>query len=291
MARFSFDRGFIIPALITPYKSDGSLNLVALEQLVDALISEGVKGFYVSGSTGEAFLQTVEERKAIASTVAQKAKGKAHVIFHVGSIATHQAVELAKFAQDIGIDEISSLPPFYYKFSKEEITNYYEAILDSCSKPLIIYNIPVLTGISMTNTCPHLFEHPNVSGIKHTTSDFYEFRNLKTKYPHLTLFSGFDEMGLAGLSMGSDGMIGSTFNYQAKLFFDLVESYKSGDTLKALSLQDKANKTISTILSTGLYNSIRYLITKKYGIDVGESRKPFAPLTKESKAILDQLPI
>lgn len=291
MASTHFDRGVVIPALITPFKNDGSLNLKALEQLVALLINEGCKAFYVSGSTGEAFLQTPQERKEVIACVCNACKGKAHVIFQTGAISTDQAVDMAKFATEQGVQELSSLPPFYYKFSGLEIEAYYREIMETTGKPMIIYNIPFLTGVSMTQACPQLLKHPQVSGIKHTTSDFFELRKLQTEYPNLTLFSGFDEMALAGLSMGANGLIGSTYNYQADTFFKIVNAFQSGNIQEALFFQDQANKTIKTILSVGLYNSVRYLVTKKYGIDVGVSRKPFAPLSDEAKQILDQLEI
>lgn len=291
MEKFQFNRGVVIPALITPFKNDGSLNLKALEQLVEALIQEGCKAFYVSGSTGEAFLQTPQERKEVVACVCSACKGKAHVIFQAGAISTDQAVDMAKFAVAQGVEELSSLPPFYYKFSGNEIEAYYREIMEATGKPMIIYNIPFLTGVSMTQACPELLKSPQISGIKHTTSDFFELRKLQIEHPNLTLFSGFDEMALAGLSMGAKGLIGSTYNYQAKTFFKMVEAFQAGKMQEALLFQDQANKTIKTILSTGLYNSVRYLVTKKYGIDVGISRKPFAPLSDEAKRILDQLEI
>lgn len=289
MEKYHFDRGVVIPALITPFHEDSSLNFKALEQLIDLLIQEGCRAFYVSGSTGEAFLQTPQERKEVIACVCNACKGKAHVIFQTGAISTDQAVDMAQFAVSQGVDELSSLPPFYYKFSGAEIEAYYREIMNATSKPMIIYNIPFLTGVSITQACPQLLNHPQISGIKHTTSDFYELRKLQTEYPHLTLFSGFDEMALAGLSMGAGGLIGSTYNYQAKTFFKMVEAYKAGNMEEALFYQDKANATIKTILSIGLYNSVRYLVTRKYGIEVGSSRKPFAPLSDEAKKILDNL--
>lgn len=282
-------KGTIIPALITPYNKDESINFKALEQLIDAHLAEGVKAFYVSGSTGEAFLQTVEERKAIIETVCGHTNKRAHIIFQTGAISTAQAIDMAKFAAKCGIDEISSLAPFYYKFSPQEISAYYQEVMEAAAKPMIIYNIPFLTGVSMLTSCPELFKHPGVSAVKHTTPDFFELRKLREQFPDLTLYSGFDEMALAGLSMGADGLIGSTYNYQAKIFMQLMSEYKAGKVDQALATQDKANESIKMIIRLGLYNSVRYLIQRKHGIDVGVSRKPFMPITKEAKKELDTL--
>lgn len=287
----NIDRGTVIPALITPYNDNGSINHKALEQLIDALIGEGIKAFYVSGSTGEAFLQTPEERKAIIETVTGHTAGRAHVMFHAGAISTEQACDMAKFAAECGIDEVSSLAPFYYKFTSKEILAYYRAVMDACDKPMVIYNIPFLTGVSMLETVPELFTDPRVSGVKHTTSNFYELRLLRQRFPELTLYSGFDEQAMAGLSMGADGLIGSTYNYQAETFIKLDEAVKAGKNDEALALQDKANVSIGKILEHGIYNSVRYLVQKKYGINTGTSRAPFQPLSEEAKKDLDTLSV
>lgn len=143
----------------------------------------------------------------------------------------------------------------------------------------------------MPEACPALFSDPRVSAVKQTTSNFFELRQLHERFPNLTLYSGFDEMALAGLSMGADGMIGSTYNYQAERFLNLHRLYRQGKPDEALALQDQANQSIQLLLKFGLYNSVRYLVTRKHGIDVGPSRKPFAPLSDEAKNALDQLPL
>lgn len=128
----------IIPALITPYTKEGKINEKSLEKLVKLNLDKGVNGFYVGGSTAEAFMLSLEERKYLLDIVSDTAKGQATIINHVGCISTDEAIELAKHAEKVGADAISAIPPFYYKFSYEEIKNHYLDIVNSVNLPMII---------------------------------------------------------------------------------------------------------------------------------------------------------
>ena len=106
----------IYPALLTPFKKDGTVNHEALRQLIRMNMDKGVTGFYVCGSTAEAFLLDTATRKELLETVVDEVNGKCKVIAHVGTISQNTAVELAQHAAKCGADAISSIPPFYYGF-------------------------------------------------------------------------------------------------------------------------------------------------------------------------------
>ena len=111
--------------------------------LVEYLLDIGVDGFYLTGSTGEGFLMDETERKKVVEVVIDQVKDRVPVIVHVGAISTKISVELAKHAYEAGAAAVSSVPPFYYKFSFDEIYNYYKDISDATPLPLIIYSIPL----------------------------------------------------------------------------------------------------------------------------------------------------
>lgn len=113
-------------------------------------IKKGVDGFYVGGSTGEAFLLSREERKYILDIVKEVGKGKCKIISHIGCIGTDHAIELAEHAKRVGVDAISAIPPFYYKFSFKEIKNYYFDIVNQVDMLMIVYNFPALSGVELT---------------------------------------------------------------------------------------------------------------------------------------------
>ena len=278
----------IIPAMVTPFDKNGAVNTDSIKKLINVLINENADGFYVCGSTGESLLLSLDERKLILDTVIEAVNGRVPAVTQVGCIATHQAVELAKHAKQAGADAISSLPPFYYKFSGAELEAYYKAIMDASDLPMIVYNIPALTGVNMFSQCPNLFKDERVYGVKHTTTDLYQMSMFKELNPNLKLYFGSDEQMIAGLSMGADGAIGSTFNFQCKETVALYRTLQKNDFAAGLPLQKKLNEAITLILETGLYNSIKYIIEKKYGFPMGECRKPFGSLPDSEKAKLNR---
>jgi N-acetylneuraminate lyase len=276
----------IIPALITPFTLDGKIDDKALQQLVRMNLDKGVNGFYVGGSTGEAFLLSMEERKHILEVVSQEAKGKATIIAHIGSIATDHAIELGRHAADLGVDAVSSIPPFYYKFSLPEIKSYYLDIVEAVNAPMILYNFPALTGVTLTNeNVGDLLAHERIVGVKHTSFDLHQLQRMLELNPGLTVFNGHDEIFLAGLSMGARSAIGSTYNFMAEKFISILKFFKNGQMEEALRLQAEANAIIDVLIKVGVFQGIRAAL-ELMGLPCGECRRPFKKLTEEEKSML-----
>lgn len=281
--------GGIIPALITPFEESGAVSESSLRKLVDRDIDAGVGGFYVGGSTGEAFLLTVEERRRIIEIVVDEAGGRVPIIYHVGSISTDEAVALARHGAKVGADAISAIPPFYYKFSFAEIKAHYYELADATDLPFIVYNFPAFSGVDLdTARAGELFAHSNIAGIKHTSKDLYMLERMKTRFPDVTILNGHDEVLLSALIAGADGAVGSTYNVLARIFVELSAAFHSGDIARARSLQTEANEMIQVFIEAGNYPSLKYLLTR-LGIPCGTCRKPFAPLTDDAKRSLDRL--
>ena len=273
----------IFPALITPFDERDEINFDVLRVLMERLISQGVKGFYVDGSTGEAFLLSFAERKALLSGAAEINAGRATMIAQIGCISTKQAIELAKHAEQCGYHAVSSVAPFYFKFSFEEIRRYYYAIADAVSIPVILYNIPGLSGVNLSVEQMACFlRDPQFIGVKHTSSDYFAMRQLKTAFPDKVIFNGFDETFLAGLSMGADGAIGSTYNFMADTFIRIQSLFDEGRIAEAAALQEKADKVIAVLCRYGVIPGVKAILTKM-GIPAGVSRAPFADLTDAQK--------
>ena len=251
-----------------------------------------VDGLYVGGSTGENFMISTEEKKRIFKIVKDEAKDQIKLIAQVGSINVYESVELAKFATALGYDAISAVTPFYYKFSFNEIKDYYNTIINSVNNRLIIYSIPFLTGVDMTvEQFGELFENEKIIGVKFTAADFYLLERLRKAYPNHLIYAGFDEMMLPATVLGVDGAIGSTFNVngiRARQIFDLA---RDGKIEEAREIQHITNDLISAILSNGLYATLKELL-KLNGVDAGYCRKPMALTTeaqvKEAKNIFDK---
>lgn len=278
----------IFPALVTPFNKDGRVNEEALRKIVRLNLGKGIKGFYVGGSTGEAFLLTLEERKYILDIVTDEAKGKCTLISHIGCISTGQAIELGKHADKVGVDAVSSIPPFYYNFSFNEIKSYYYDIVNNVDLPMFIYNFPAFSGVTLNSTnLKEFICDDRFIGVKHTSYDLYQLQQMKSLDERLVLFNGHDEVFLAGLSMRADGAIGSTYNFMAEKFIRINELYNEHRVDEAQKIQIEANEIIKALIKVGVLPGVKYALELQ-GIECGDCRKPFKTLTDEDKSLLKE---
>ena len=170
--------GGVIPAMLTCFDGNGDFDSKAQRALTDFLIDSGVGALYLTGSTGEAFLMEEKVRKEVVETVIDEAEGRVPVIVHVGDIGTKKTMDYARHADASGAAAISSVPPFYWKFKKDEIVSYYRDVSESVSIPMIVYNI-ALAGLVDFNTIKELAALENVKGIKYTATTHNEILRIK----------------------------------------------------------------------------------------------------------------
>jgi len=288
----------VIPALITPFNEDESINEKGMRQLVDHLISKGVNGLYLTGSTGEGFLMTPDERKQVVAMVIDQVAGRIPVMVHVGAIGTRISIDLAKQAEAAGADVISSVPPFYWKFSDDSIYNYYKDITEATNLPMVVYNIP-LAGLVGYDQIKRFADIDGVEGIKFTATTHFEIMRMKEEIgKDFMIYSGCDEMSFSGLSFGADGLIGSFYNLMPEVFINIYKAMEDGDYNAAEEHQKIANALILHCTSGNYVGMMKRALTWM-GIDGGYCRKPFINLTpadedelkKGFKAIKDQYSI
>ena len=275
----------IYTALLTPFDSNDNINEDALVQLIRHNIKLGVQGFYVGGSTAEAFLLSTEERKKIMA-ISKAAAGDKKLIAHIGSISEKEALELALYAKELGYDAISSVAPFYYKFSFEEIKNYYYRLAEKSGMPMVVYHFPAFSGVNMgMKEISTFLEDDRFIGIKFTSNDFFTMEQVRAKFPGKLIFNGYDEMMLAGLSMGADGGIGSTYNFMADKFVKIRELFAAGEIAAAQKLQQEANRIITILCQIGVMQAEKEVLNQ-LGIPFGNCRKPFSEPTQEQKDLI-----
>lgn len=280
----------IYAALVTPYTVDGDINPGELKRLVRYLITKGVDGFYVGGSTGEAFILTQEERKAILEVVLEENNGRKKVIAHVGQISTGQACELSRHAYKAGADAVSAISPFYYKFSEEEIKGYYRDIMQETELPMFLYNFPTLSGFSLSpEILDDLCNSGNVAGVKFTSNNFFDMERMHTRHPELTIWNGFDEMLISGLAAGADGAIGSTYNILCPIAKKAYESLILGELDQARIYQEMINQMVSISQRYSNIFTVIKAVLDMDGFSMGGCRKPFTLLPKYAKNDIEQI--
>lgn len=275
----------IFTALLTPFDKDNKVNEIQLEKLIKFNLKMGVKGFYVCGSTGEAFLLSTDERKQVMDIVKSTAP-EATLIAHIGSVNEMEAIELANHAKNLSYDAISSVAPFYYKFSFEEIKNYYYRLADSAELPMLVYHIPTFSGVNMgIREMSQFLADDRFLGIKYTSNDFFTMEQCKANFPEKIVYNGFDEMFLAGLSMGADGAIGSTYNFMADKFVRIKQCFDTQEVKAAQEIQKQANRIITILCQIGVMQAEKEVLNQ-LGFDFGICRRPFGELTQEQKELI-----
>ncbi|MBS5983078.1 dihydrodipicolinate synthase family protein [Clostridium butyricum] len=273
----------VIPAVLTVFDKEENIDEVGMRQLVSFLIEKGVNGLYLTGSTGEGFTMTSEERKKVVEIVIDETAGRVPVVVHVGAIGTKISIDLAKHAESVGADGISSVPPFYWKFNENQIIKYYEDIANSCSIPMIVYNVP-LVGLLGMNAIKRLAKIENVKGIKYTALSQYEITQIKDEVgEEFLVYSGADEMAMSGLIAGADGIVGSFYNIMPELFINIYDAVKNKDLDEAQRLQKQAVEVIMYALQLPSFYAGMKVILKWMGINAGYCRRPFENLTEEDE--------
>lgn len=277
-------------ALITPTNADESVNYHALEQVVDAQIADGVEGFYCCGSSGEGLLLTLDERKQVLEHVLKAADGRVPVMSHVGTIRTKDVIDLAQHAMSAGALAVSMIPPYYYKFSMDDIIGYYEDVIRAVPNvPAIVYNIPQFTGVEFSkDNAGRLLGNENIVGIKHTSTNLYSLERIGQAFPGKALINGFDEQLLGALSMGSCATIGTTVNLFAPLFHKVRDAFDRGGIAEAYRWQHAINLRVEATVKLGIFNAMKYGWTLR-GIDCGFCRAPFRPLDDAARKTMQEL--
>lgn len=274
------NKKILIP-VITPFSNDETVNYEALQRHVSELLKKGADGIYAGGSSAECFSLNETERKKTLEAVIEAANG-AFVVAHIGAIGTNNSIALAKHAEKVGADAISSVPPFYFTYSFEEIKEYYHDIVNSVDIPMMAYNIPSTTKTKFTlEQLLELLSCDKIKYLKFTDDNFYILEQLKS-HSGKFIYSGKDEDFLSALVTGVDGAIGTTFNFMVEKYLAIERFFREGKMKEALEVQHSVNEVIRTVCDCGLLEATKYMVCLK-GLAVGHARKPFEYLTEEKK--------
>ena len=266
-------------ALYTPFKKDGSLNEEMIEKVIEYGIKKGLRGFYLTGSTGEGFLLSSDERKHVFSRAAKASKGRAKLIAHVGCLATDDAVALAKHAAKVGIDWVSSVAPVYFGQNFDAAYDHYKRISSATDLPFMIYS---LGADIVPDRDAKFFELKNVKGMKYTNYKYWTVQALRRKLPKEAIFfAGADEQVLSALATGIfAGCIGTSQNIIPAHFAQICANVESGNLAAASKLQDEAVRFVELLIAKP-NGSWHKSMMKYIGLDCGEGRAPNGrPLTK-----------
>lgn len=265
-------------ALFTPYDAQGRVNPEMIAKIIDYGLANGLNGFYLTGTTGEWWLLSLEERKLVMEAAVRAARGRCKLIAHVGANRTDDAVVLARHAAKVGIDWISSITPQLYRTSFDAAYYHYKTIAAATDLPFLVYS---MGSALVPERDVRLFDLPNVKGIKYTGRDYFAAQCLKRRLDKETIwFAGCDEQLLCGLALGNvfSGGIGTTYNIIPRHFADICRLAAKGNFRAAAKVQDEANRVVELMIESDNW-SYRKAMMKFIGLDCGWFRRPFEPLT------------
>lgn len=228
-------------ALITPFKND-KIDELSYEKLVKRQIANGIDAVVPVGTTGESPTLTHEEHKRCIEIAVSVCKGtNTKVLAGAGSNATHEAISLAKFAQECGADGILSITPYYNKPMQSGLYKHYEAIAKSIDIPIMLYNVPGRTGCEIASqTIIELFRNcPNIYGVKEASGNIDKCVDLLANEPKLRLVSGEDSINYPILSNGGSGVISVTSNLLPNEIANLTHEALKENYKNAKSINDK----------------------------------------------------
>ncbi|MGS0643961.1 N-acetylneuraminate lyase [Staphylococcus hominis] len=277
-------------ALLVPFDENGQVKEEGLKQIAkNAIEVEQLDGLYVNGSSGENFLISKEQKKQIFKVVKEAVGNDVKLIAQVGSLDLNEAIELGKYATDLGYDALSAVTPFYYPFSFEEIKQYYFDIIEATQNKMIIYAIPDLTGVNISiNQFKELFNNEKIVGVKYTAPNFFLLERIRKAFPDKLILSGFDEMLVQAVISGVDGAIGSTYNVNGRRARQIYDLAREGKVEEAYKIQHDTNNIIETVLSMGIYPTLKEIL-KTRGVDGGVPKRPFSPFNEANRKELNQL--
>lgn len=275
------------PALFTPVKDDGKVNERELERLIETVVSQGLDGIYLLGSTGQGFLYSEAERLRIAEMALQMAARRIPVIVHVGALSTDESVRLARHAEAHGADGISSVGPIYYAASPEMGLAHYKSIASAVSIPFFPYqigNAPMTEGMIR-----ELMKIPNLKGLKLTTLNMLDISAIQISSGRKwVLFSGADELLCHAAVCGTAGAIGSTYNLFGPVCQHVRQAFVDGDVRLGMDFMYEFQRLILEILPC-IWTFYRRGMQLKYGIDIGRPKAPLlAPELAWTDAELDR---
>ncbi len=249
----------IIPPLVTPLLDRDVLDVEGLERLIEHVISGGVHGIFILGTTGEAPSLSHRLRREIIERTCKQVAKRLPVLVGITDSAFVESVEIAKFAADNGADALVLAPPYYFPAGQPELMEYLIHILKELPLPLFLYNMPSHTKLFYEpETVYQIAQMPGVVGLKDSSGNMVYFHQLKflfKDHSNFSLLIGPEELLAETLLLGGHGGVCGGANFYPKLYVDLYDASQRGDLAEVMRLHEKIIQIRSTIYSVGKYGS------------------------------------
>jgi 4-hydroxy-tetrahydrodipicolinate synthase len=283
----------IIPPLITPLKSDYSLDTDALEKLIEFLIAHGVDGIFILGSSGEAMNVTPATCDQLAVETKRIIGGRVPLLCGVIEPSTARVIERLHALEPLGIEKFVVAPTFYLQNTcQDEIVRHYDAVCAATGNDVIVYNIPPMTHSNiLPATIRRIAEIDNVIAYKNSCADFEQLQRdvYHLEGTKVSLFNGAEELCAAAMMFGADGCVPGLANFFPTLFIDLYKACQKRDVAKAGELQKEIWRVRKTLFAGKSWLAAMKYLAARFGFGDGTVSLPVEPLTQAQKRVIDEI--
>lgn len=273
----------IIPAMVTPIKDTQEIDFLALDELIERLIDNGASSIFILGTNGEFHMLNNKEKIELTKYVSKIINGRVPLIVGTGGNSTQEVIELSKEVIKAGADILSIITPYFIQPNSEELKEHYLEIANTLRYPILIYNIPKLTGLSIDhNIVRELSLNEFVIGIKDSSGDINNIRNYiqNASDDSFSVICGTDSLILDSLKIGAKGAIASTANVVPDIVCSIYDSWKEENDLKAQLLQESLFH-IRDLFKEGTIPSVLKSFVNNSGINVGIPKRPTLPVDND----------
>ncbi|SFA41608.1 4-hydroxy-tetrahydrodipicolinate synthase [Parageobacillus thermantarcticus] len=282
--------GKIVTAMVTPFDRKGNVDFAKTTKLIDYLLENGTDSLVVAGTTGESPTLTTEEKVALFRHVVSVVNGRVPVIAGTGSNNTRASIELTKKAEEVGVDAVMLVAPYYNKPNQEGLYQHFKAIAESTSLPVMLYNIPGRSVVNISvDTIVRLSEIPNIVAVKDASGNLDAMTEIiaRTRDDFL-LYSGDDGITLPVLSIGGAGVVSVASHIIGNEMKQMIAAFEAGELAKAAKLHQKLLPIMKGLFAAPSPVPVKTALQLK-GLDVGSVRLPLVPLTEQERVKLMNL--
>ncbi|SDN87227.1 4-hydroxy-tetrahydrodipicolinate synthase [Alkalicoccus daliensis] len=280
----------IVPALLTPLTKEEEVNEEVTRQLVNELIEAGVHGIFALGTNGEFFNLSAEEKIKVASVVVNEVNGRVPVAVGTGGNSTKEVIELSKKMEDVGADVLSIITPYFDPPSQQELIKHYEKIAEAVSLPIILYNMPSRTGVSLLpKTVKELSKIPNIQGIKDSSGNFDNIlQYIEATDDDFSVMAGADSLIYWTLMAGGSGAVAATANIFPEIALSIYDHWKVGNFEKAQKAQEQL-RSIRNASTKATVPAVYKKMLEIKGTPVGPPRSPVFEVSGELEEELTKI--
>jgi 4-hydroxy-tetrahydrodipicolinate synthase len=277
--------GEVLTAVVTPFSTDGSVNLDSFRRLCGHLVDNGSDGLVVAGTTGEAPTLSDEERIALFATAVDAVGRRATIVAGTGTYSTAHSIHLTERAHEVGVDAFLVVTPYYNKPPPRGIVAHFRAIAAATDKPIMAYNIPQRVVLNLEpETLGELAEIPNVRAVKQATTDLGQAARI-VEETGLALYAGNDDLLLPFLELGGVGGVFVYTHLVGRRVKELITRFKDGDDEGAAAIEEELRPLIEALAVTSNPIPVKAALNM-LGHDVGGHRLPLVEASKEEKATI-----